>query len=78
MALDVVQTVEVTNVTYGPLPVNDEKPVETGYLQPMDRNPLFPKPAMVVSQNTRRMASMITTGRGNSRFDTNRKTFAPT
>lgn len=78
MALDVVQTVEVTTVKYGPVPVNDEKPAEIAYLQFEARNPLFPKPAMVVSQNTRRMASMITTGRGNSRFDTNRKTFAPT
>lgn len=77
MALDVVQTVEVY-VMYEPVPLNTEKLVAIEYLQLVDRNPLFPNPAMVVSQNTRRMASMITTGKGNSRLDTIRKTFAPT
>lgn len=78
MALDVVQTMSVLYAMIGPVLLNTERLVTTGYLQFIFRNPLSPNPDMVVSQKTRRMASMITTGKGNSRLDTIRKTFAPT
>lgn len=79
MALETVHIFEVSNTKD---PIYGEEyavyPILMGYLQFVDKNPLSPNPAMVMSQNTRRTASTITIGKGSNRLEINRKAFAPT